>query len=248
MLAPFLFATLLDDARPTMQELRSTVTVTGPCVRDCVGGGQMTLGAGEIVGRQPDGGLVVLTARHVVESIATPRVYVRNGARSGIDFAAFARESSARSATVLAYANNVDLALVVFRPQGSDDYDFAPLAAVGAQGEPGVVVGDPYGLLWTVSRFTYLQTTPDALLLDCVTCGPGDSGGGVFDTGGRLIGILVQQRVEGNDGEQARRTSQYLAVSLSELRLFLDTTQAKQPGPPRLSDAWIRFESMRAVR
>ena len=39
MLAPFLFATLLDDARPTMQELRSTVTETGPCVRDCVGGG-----------------------------------------------------------------------------------------------------------------------------------------------------------------------------------------------------------------
>jgi S1-C subfamily serine protease len=146
---------------------------------------------------------------------------------------------------VLAYASNVDLALVVFRPWGSDDYDFAPLAAEGAQGEPGVVVGDPYGSLWTVSRFTFLQTTPDAFLLDCATCGPGDSGGGVFDAGGRLIGILVQQRVE---GQEARRTSQYLAVSLPELRLFLDATQAnRRPGPPHLSDAWIRFESMRAA-
>jgi S1-C subfamily serine protease len=241
---------VLSDARPTAQELRSTVTLTGRCVRSCRPG-EMTLGAGEIVGRRPDGTLIVLTARHVIESIAMPRVYVRNDAEPGIDFTSFAQGTGARRATVIAYASNVDLALVAFRPLDEDDYAFAALAPGdrSISAKPGVVIGDPNGLLWTVSNYTFLNNAASTFLLNCWTCGPGDSGGGVFDSAGRLVGILVQQRVVFDDGAAPLRTTQFLAISLPELRLFLGATERQRSqSPPAVSAAWMRFDEMRAAR
>jgi S1-C subfamily serine protease len=235
---------------PTTQELRSTVTLTGNCIRSCHPG-EMTLGAGEIVSRRPDGTLVVLTARHVIESIATPRVYIRNDAEPGVEFASFAQGAGPRRATVIAYASNVDLALVAFRPLEDDDYAFAALAADDrpASAKTGVVIGDPNGFLWTVSRYTFLQNASSTFLLDCWTCGPGDSGGGVFNAAGRLVGILVQQRVEFDDGAAPQRTTQFLAVSLAELRLFLGATERQRSqGPAAVSAAWLRFDEMRSAR
>src|ERR1700679_364440 len=111
MLAPIaLFAAMLNDSRPTARELLATVTVTGRCVKGCPSG-EMTLGAGVIVNRRPDGTLVVLTARHVIEHSIAPSIFVRNGAQPGIDFDWFATERFARRASVIAYASNVDLAL-----------------------------------------------------------------------------------------------------------------------------------------
>jgi len=248
LLAPLFLYALLQPQSPA-QELRSTVTVTGRCTRDCAGE-TTTLGSGVIVGRRPDGSLVVLTARHVIEHVSSPEVYVRDGAEPGVDFTSFARGRDARRATVIAYADNVDLALVAFHPRDEDDYGFAALAGEDGLGgaHPGVVVGDPYGSLWIASRFTVVSDNPNTFLLDCETCGPGDSGGGVFDAAGRLLGILVDQRVVGDDSGQQHRTSQFLAVSPAELRLFLASTdRGPTPQMPDISQAWVRFEAMRTA-
>jgi hypothetical protein len=251
LLVPFsLVAALQQPQRSSAPELRATVTVTGQCEWNCAAG-SMTLGSGVIVGRRPDGSLVVVTARHVIEHVSTPQIYVRDGAEPGVDFASFARERDARRATVIAYADNVDLALVAFRPRDQDDYGFAALAGEdGLAGtRPGVVVGDPYGSLWIASRFTVVSDNPTTFLLDCETCGPGDSGGGVFDATGRLLGILVDQRIDGDDAGAQHRTSQFLAVSPAELRLFLaKTDRGPAPNNPGGSQAWVRFEAMRAAR
>lgn len=249
MLAPIaLFAALLDDSHPTARELLETVTVTGHCVEVCPNG-EMTLGAGVIVDRRPDGTLVVLTARHVIEHSVAPSVFVRDGAQPGVGYGWFARERYARRANVIAYASNVDLALVAFRPTTDDDYAFASLARGDAHSRPmsGFVVGDPYGSLWTVSRYTLLERGGGTMLLDCATCGPGDSGGGVFDATGGLLGILIDQRVDG-PAATGIRTSEFQAVSLAELRLFMNATRRQRShGTPSSSEseAWLRFDTLR---
>jgi len=259
LLAPIaaLVAALQSEPSFASQDLRATVTVAGRCTKDCAGGA-MTLGAGVIIGRLPDGSLVVLTARHVIDGVARPQVYVRNGAEPGIDFAAFARESGARGARIIVYAKNVDLALVAFRPDGDDDYAFAALVAGDELGgaRPGFVVGSPYGSLWTLSEFRVVDGTANTFRLDCATCGPGDSGGGVFDASGRLLGILVEQRIEGDDAGRSHRTSQFLAIAPAELRVFLDSTEQQRTAamPPQSaavpaeSAAWVRFDDMRRNR
>jgi S1-C subfamily serine protease len=248
MIAPIaMFAAMLNDSRPTARELLATVTVTGRCVKGCPSG-EMTLGAGVIVNRRPDGTLVVLTARHVIEHSIAPSIFVRNGAQPGIDFDWFATERFARRASVIAYASNVDLALVSFLPGREDDYGFASLSADDARSRriSGVVVGAPYGSLWTVSEYTVLERGGGTMLLNCSTCGPGDSGGGVFDANGGLLGILVQQRVDGADDETGVRTTEFQAISLAEVRLFLNATrrQRSRGVPPALeSRAWARFDA-----
>jgi S1-C subfamily serine protease len=240
-----LTAALFDDWRPTARELLSTVTVTARCVTNCPRG-RLSIGVGEIIDRGPDGTLVVLTARHVVVGGATPYVYVRNGAHPGVAFQAFARERYARRATVLVYAKNVDLALVSFRPLHDDVYGFAELAADRARStaRSGFVVGDPNGTLWVISHYRTLKAgSPGTFLLNCTTCGPGDSGGGVFDSNGGLLGILVQQRVYG-DGAPGDRTTVFQAVSADELQLFLNATVAERGGGTTNDpDPFARFDT-----
>jgi S1-C subfamily serine protease len=230
------------------QEMRSTVTVSRPCADDCPDG-NITFGAGEIVDRRPDGTLVVVTARHVVEDSKALEVFVRNGATPGIGFDAFAQTGLAHRATLIAYAANVDLALVAFAPTGRDDYTLAPIATddIKAAPVPGVVIGDPNGSLWTVSPYTFLESQATTFDFDCHTCGPGDSGGGVFNANGELLGIVVQQRVE--DEDETERTSEFQAISLAELRMFLNIAGTGRSltwdSAAPLSSAWKRFDALR---
>lgn len=230
------------------EEMRSTVTVSGPCANHCPDG-NVTIGAGEIIDRRPDGALVVVTARHVVEDSKSLEVFVRDGAMPGIGFESFSRDRIGHRATVIAFAANVDLALVAFEPAGDDDYTLAPIAVDDepAGRVPGVVVGDPNGSLWTASPYTFLRRAATTFDLDCLTCGPGDSGGGVFDATGQLLGIVIQQRVD--DEDENERTSEFQAISLAELRMFLDIAGTQRsPAPERaeaLSSAWKRFDAPR---
>ena len=226
-------------------ELGSTVTVSGRC-QDACPSGSLSIGAGEIIGRRTDGRLLVLTARHVVDRASSLAVFVRNGASPGIEFASFSRYYAGRRATIVAYAANVDLALVAFTPLRTDQYDFAPIAERGITTAftPGVIVGAPNGSLWTVSPYSFLQGNADTFELSCETCGPGDSGGGVFDASGKLLGIVVQQAI---DGDSADRTSQFRAVALPEMRMFLSVTGTDKMVSERAhdTDVWKRFDSMR---
>jgi S1-C subfamily serine protease len=227
-------------------ELGSTVTVSGRC-QDLCPSGSVSIGAGEIIGRRSDGKLLVLTARHVIERATSLVVFVRNGASPGIEFASFSRIAAGRRATVVAYAANVDLALVAFTPLHADQYNFAPIAAswITNESQPGVIVGDPNGSLWTVSSYSFLRGNANTFELSCDTCGPGDSGGGVFDASGKLLGIVVQQAI---DGDSAGRTSQFRAVALPEMKMFLRVTGTDNVISERAhdTDAWKRFDTMRS--
>jgi hypothetical protein len=227
--------------------LLSTVTVGGVCSVDCPHG-QLVLGAGEIVGERPDGMLLVLTARHVVDKLARPSVYLRDARSAGAAFGELWQTHAGRRASVVALAPDTDLALVAFRPRAYDTFAVATLAPSGLPGF-GSIVGDPNGALWTTSPFRFLERTDDTFVVECATCGPGDSGGGVFDASGRLAGILIRQRIDPANivNGEALGTTQFQVVALSKVRAFLANTPAATAVTAGRygDDPWSRFEAMR---
>jgi hypothetical protein len=235
---------------PANPPLLSTVTVGGTCDGACRGT-QLVLGTGEIVGRGTDGTLLVLTARHVIDNIARPNVYVRGGERPGTRFADVWQARAGRPARVVSYASDADLALVAFRPRRIDSYAVATLSD-----EPwpamGDVIGDPNGALWIVSPFRFVASASDTFVVDCGTCGPGDSGGGVFDGRGRLAGILIRQRIDPSrlvNGEP-QGTSEFQVVAVSKVRAFLAVPPTLDPPPPlryNPNDPWSRFDAIRGA-
>jgi hypothetical protein len=68
------------------------------------------------------------------------------------------------------------------------------------------VFGHTEGLFWSYSRgFSTQGNTlnstndePNVYFIDCSSCGPGDSGGGVYDKNGNYIGMLVSSMGESN--------------------------------------------------
>ena len=252
VLAALLGASPLGDAPPPSPS-RSTVTVGGLCSNDCTHG-KLVLGAGEIVGRRGDGSLIVLTARHVVDKIDRPLVYLRDGDEPGSRFSDLWQSRRGRPGNVLALSPDADLALVTFRPRYADTYAIATLSDESRPSD-GEILGDPNGVLWTTSPFRFLEAAADTFVVDCVTCGPGDSGGGAFDYRGRLTGILIRQRVDPRkvvDGEAAG-TTQFQVVALSKVRSFI-VAATRDADPPRaiaarrslsVDDPWARFDAMR---
>ncbi|MBD5632948.1 MAG: trypsin-like peptidase domain-containing protein [Candidatus Eremiobacteraeota bacterium] len=231
--------------------LLSTVTVGGSCDQTCPSG-RLVVGAGEIVGRRPDGWLVVLTARHVVEKMAEPSVYLREEETPGERFSELWLARDGRTASVIAEASDADLALVSFRPRAADAYAVAKLVSGGTP-DSGDVIGDPNGEMWIASPFHFLESASDTYVVECSTCGPGDSGGGVFDDSGRLAGILIKQRVDPSkivDGEAAG-TTQFQVVAAAKVRAFLASTAQPWMGgaspatDPRDRGVWARFDAMR---
>lgn len=223
------------------RELLSTVAVAGSCARPCTDVRER-FGTGEIVARRADGRLVVLTARHVVADMTEPRVYLRNDASEGT-LVATAVRARGDAATVVAQDARNDLALVEFRPAPGDRYAVAALATTAAPAS-GDVVGGPYGALWTVSPYRAVGGGGESLV-SCATCGPGDSGGGVFDERGALAGILVSQQIFVKDGEPrafATRSSRFKIVPLDDLRPFVAALPGEVPGAETGGDPWSRFD------
>ena len=71
-----------------------------------------------------------------------------------------------------------------------------------APGKPVYQVGHPLNLTWIVTQGAVTAThtqrrLPGAWLLHDAVAAQGNSGGGVFDRRGRLIGITVQQQIAG---------------------------------------------------
>ncbi len=231
------------------QELLSSVTVSGTCTTGCHGE-RALYGSGEIVARNPDGSLVVLTARHVVANMSQPNVYLRNGIALGTHIASALHDMRGEPATVVAQSPQSDLALVRFQPRRDAGYAVASLSEDG-RAQSGDIVGSPYGALWTVSPYRSIsEADPDAqtsgaALVACDTCGPGDSGGGVFDERGSLAGILVSQQVLVTGDEPVafgKRSSRFKIVPVATLRTFIASVPQSQLEPAQsLNDPWSRF-------
>lgn len=72
------------------------------------------------------------------------------------------------------------------------DASLGPSARLARPPKPGArlyIVGNPMGLKQVYRQVTLAQVQDGELLIDC-RCWKGDSGAGVFDEGGRLVGIF----------------------------------------------------------
>lgn len=98
----------------------------------------------------------------------------------------------------LLLVNNTPVNVESFRDDGADhrvivlDTDFPPYAKFGKapeQGDPIFMYGNPMGLHDILRRGQVAGSYDRGYLLD-MTVGPGDSGAGVFNERGELIGVV----------------------------------------------------------
>jgi S1-C subfamily serine protease len=232
--------------------LRSTVTIGGT-VGTSRDGNEVQFGAGEILAQRADGTLLVLTARHVVAHLETPRVFLHDDVPLGSWVQRFFSSGAGRDAAVVALAPDTDLALIAFRPEVGDRFAIARFG--DADPAQGTIVGDPYGAAWTTSAFALISGENATLIVRCARCGPGDSGGGVFDADGRLTGIVTESQDRVVDGHPVA-TGIFRAIALTPIRRFVasaGTPTTATPTAPLLatrgitaSDAWARFHAARS--
>lgn len=225
------------------REELSTVTIVGDCVRDCTRGNTV-FGAGVIVERK-GAELVVVTARHVIEAMRAPRIYLQREAGAGTPLESYRRNEGGHPATLLSTSDDSDLALVAFRPAWRDLYATASLAT-GPPPKLGSIVGHPYGKPWTVSHFAFSDAMANGFVVRCVGCGPGDSGGGTFDAYGRLCGIVVSEQRISRNGEPpafAEPTGRFAVVPMGQVRALVAFGGRKVTEPQR-TDAWERFTAV----
>lgn len=151
---------------------RETVVITG----NTPGEGP-SIGAGVIIGN--NGGMVrILTAGHIADMTDLQ-----------VTFYGGEVETPARAE----YDVNSDIGIVYVRVMYG--YPIAPIAtALPVPGAHVTVVGHPLGNLYAhsdASVLGYYGVAPILTpVLDCDTCQHGDSGGGVFDANGSLVGVI----------------------------------------------------------
>jgi len=172
-------------------------------------GGHAFVGAGVIVGER-NGKLQIVTARHVVDHDGTHVVY-------------FTPHLCARVTRVVRSRHD-DLALLYVAPLPGVSYSVGRFANGELQtGTPFVVMGHPGLHAWLASTGLAEKHRRQTLLF-CPTCDRGDSGAGVFDRSGELLGIVVLKvRVNA----PSKRTGRYFtftafeAETLAQVRDFV---------------------------
>jgi S1-C subfamily serine protease len=227
---------------PAHEAELSTVAIGGMTGSARSGSGEF--GAGEIVARRSDGTLLVLTAKHVIADLSAPRVYLRDDMPNGSRVQHFFSPSGGHDAQVVATARDEDLALVTFRPAPGDRYAIARFGA--ARPARGTIVGHPYGAAWTTSAFALLDASDGTLVVRCARCGPGDSGGGLFDGDGNLAGIVIERQDIERNG-RALATGVFKAIALAPVRRFVASAGVHDglPSYAVSSAAWARFNAAR---
>jgi S1-C subfamily serine protease len=231
--------------------VRSTVTIGGT-LGASRGGDEVHFGAGEILAQRADGTLLVLTARHVVADLGGLRVFLHDDVPAGSLVQRFFSPGAGRDASVVAVAPDTDLALIAFRPQPGDRFALARFGA--ADPARGTIVGHPYGASWTTSAFALVDAENATLIVRCARCGPGDSGGGLFDADGGLAGIVTASQDNMVDGHPVA-TGIFRAIALAPIRRFVASAGALTAAAPVApqpvtraiagSDAWARFHADR---
>jgi S1-C subfamily serine protease len=177
---------LLSVAIVLVNDLRSATVI----VQAEVHGGAVASGAGVIV-RESSREIDILTVAHIFRDTAGT-VRTTNGevgfyADPG-DPGEICKISDVR------LSNDADLAMVIVRPTLFHRYGVVRLAsALPNIGDPLTVIGHPNGVLFTESPATVISrrvATYD-FAFRCSQCAPGDSGGGVFNARGELVGLVT---------------------------------------------------------
>jgi len=181
-------------AMPTLASPAERVAVDETVVVYAANGMQTNIGAGVIVGRR-DGALVIATAAHVIAAanvIANGAVRVRLDSGEQLNVAEIDR------------IGGFDLALLK-----TASYDgWISSAALGqpSAGEDVYIWGHRLAQSYVESQASITDVDPilpegpadGRFAIECPTCGHGDSGAGVFDSRGRLLGILEGARRDQN--------------------------------------------------
>lgn len=168
-------------------------------------------GSGVVVGRSPAGNVLILTARHVA-LLPHLRIVFSDGATSEVVRRRLQDMASGRWAG--------DIALLEAKPVASITAADVALTDVlpGAQLR---IIGNPFAFRF-FTRYARASDTvrvhwvddhvepiddsgssgdriADSLSMQCVGCAPGDSGAGVFDGDGKLVGVMFGATYSDND-------------------------------------------------
>ncbi len=147
-------------------------------------GGKQACGAGALALATHDGYLLV-TSRHVVDALS---------GRSGIGeiVGVTLQDGQEAHATVVGIHRSLDLALLwVPRKQANTEY-VQPIRSFKTieVGEQVFVIGHPEGLEFSISSGLIAQKRGTGLIQMSAPVSPGNSGGPVYDTNGRLLAIV----------------------------------------------------------
>ena len=150
----------------------------------CADGQSVRIGAGVVVGRN-GGRLLVATAAHLLGPDAMT-VELSSGVVLGV--------------TKIERVAGFDLALI--ETTWYDGFAAAAITAMPTLGEAVHVWGHRLRRAYVESRASIIDLDPalpegaadGRFAIDCTDCDHGDSGGGVFDESGRLLGILEGAR------------------------------------------------------
>ncbi|MQB00679.1 MAG: trypsin-like serine protease [Actinobacteria bacterium] len=173
------------------------------------------LGSGVIVANE---GRLVLTAKHVTEG--AQKIVVALDDRTKYE------------GTVVWAAKDADLALIKLKGCGKLPEEPTLRVRTDPQlGEPIYVIGNPLGVhaILTQGHVASERIDGGDLFVD-VSIAPGNSGGGVFDANGKLIGIVVAAVVWRNGGTSVSLSGVNVAIPVAvicgELKKDLDTGTA----------------------
>lgn len=201
-----------------------------------------SVGSG-IVLRIRDGVAWIATARHLVDP-DFPRPPQPGVDRAAIRLTVAAIDDARTGASVEWLApHGIDLAILTAPLPGDDvreaycERDVMPRA-----GDEVFAIGNPQGERWALSTGTVSQVREQQregyefrVLQSTLALRPGDSGGGLFDDGGRLVGINGQSAPRGADprlaGGLALSTSLTTLLDLAPASTGLcDSHPGREPG------------------
>lgn len=146
--------------------------------------GLLAYGAGVIALADIDG-FLVLTSRHVIEEMS-----YRPGV--GQEVGLLLQDHQQALATVVGIHNQLDLALLWVGRDDNEETYVQPLRSFDSidVGEQVFAIGHPQGLAFSISAGLVSQKRNGDLVQISAPVSPGNSGGPIYDTYGKLIGVV----------------------------------------------------------
>ena len=182
-------------------------------------------GAGTII-KKTETEMYVLTCNHVIEDIT--EFYDKTGIKLGASIGYSKNDRTDYIQGFVVYGAEIiktdkenDLALLkVFMID--DDLEVAKIADEEPQkGDVVYSVGSPLGVLRTVSQ-GILSNKVEGFYISDNTSTFGNSGGGLYNDNGELIGVPAQVMGYGNGELFAPESSLGMSINLPRIKLFLD--------------------------
>ncbi len=175
---------VVEQVKDTVVEIRTETTVNSVYY-----GNYVESGAGSGVILSSDG--LIVTCNHVIDGAETIRVVLTDG--SVYEAEVYGSDSWSDLALLHIDANNLPYASLANSASGTDAYSYM------AVGETVIAIGNPLGelggsvtsgIISALGRSVTVEGIPMKLMQIDASVNPGNSGGGLFNMEGHLIGIV----------------------------------------------------------